>query len=67
MDPTAEVPVARLHNVDAAFERLSVSRAKGYQLLSSGALRSVTIGRRRLVPESAIIEFIERLEAGANA
>jgi excisionase family DNA binding protein len=35
-----------------------------FELIGSGKLRSVSIGRRRLVPESAIAEFIEALEAG---
>jgi hypothetical protein len=37
------------------------------EMLSSGSLRSVKIGRRRLVPESAIVELIRRLEAGEAA
>jgi excisionase family DNA binding protein len=64
MDQQVEAQVARLHDVDGAFGRIGVSRAKGYQLISNGTLRSVKIGRRRLVPESAIFEFIEYLEAG---
>lgn len=67
MDPAPEPAITRLLTVDTAFERLCVSRAKGYELLSSGALRSVKIGRRRLVPESAIADFIGRLEAGQLA
>jgi excisionase family DNA binding protein len=54
---------ARLNTVETALERLCISRAKGYELIASGELRSVKIGRRRLIPESAIVEFIARLEA----
>ena len=57
----------RLHPVDTAFERICVSRAKGYELIARGVLRSVKIGRRRLIPESAIVEFVARLEAGEVA
>ncbi|MDH6247550.1 helix-turn-helix domain-containing protein [Mycobacterium sp. OTB74] len=51
----------RLLGLDEAFERLGIGRSKGYQLVSSGELRTVTIGRRRLVSESAIREFITKL------
>ncbi|KAA0087149.1 helix-turn-helix domain-containing protein [Mycolicibacterium sp. P9-64] len=64
MPDSADTVAARLHSVDTALERLCVSRAKGYELISSGMLRSVKIGRRRLIPESAIVQFISALEAG---
>jgi len=57
--------VARLHRLEVAQERLGVGRSKIFELMSSGQLRSVKIGRSRLIPESAIVEFIERLENGA--
>ncbi|MCV7267757.1 helix-turn-helix domain-containing protein [Mycolicibacterium doricum] len=43
-------------------ERLGVGRSTVFALMASGALRSCKVGRRRLVPESAIVEFIENLE-----
>lgn len=43
-------------------ERLGIGRSKTYEVLGSGQLRSVKVGRRRLVPESAIVEFIQNLE-----
>jgi excisionase family DNA binding protein len=64
MPEPAGALIARLHPVETAFERLCISRAKGYELIANGKLRSVKIGRRRLIPESAIAEFIARLEAG---
>lgn len=54
---------ARLHSVEAVMERLGIGRSKTYEVLGSGQLRSVKVGRRRLVPESAIVEFIQNLEA----
>lgn len=56
---------ARLHKIPAVMERLQIGRSKVFELLASGELRSVRIGRTRLIPESAIAEFIERLERGA--
>jgi hypothetical protein len=50
-------------------QRLSISRSLIYELLAAEAsapgtgLRSVKVGARRLVPESALVEFIDRLES----
>ncbi|UTM36624.1 helix-turn-helix domain-containing protein [Rhodococcus pyridinivorans] len=60
-----ETPTAKLHRLDAACDRLGIGRSKLYELMDAGEIRSVKIGRNRLVPESAIVEFIERLENSA--
>lgn len=60
-----ETTTAKLHRLDGACARLGIGRSKLYELMDSGEIRSVKIGRNRLVPESAIVEFIERLEKGA--
>ncbi len=41
---------------------LGVGRSTLYELIASGQLRTVKIGRRRLVPVSAVHELVERLE-----
>jgi excisionase family DNA binding protein len=41
---------------------LSLSRSKVYELISSGRLRTVREGRTRLVPASAITEYVALLE-----
>jgi excisionase family DNA binding protein len=56
---------ARLHHVETVMDRLCLGRSTVFNLIASGQLRSVKVGRRRLVPESAIVEFIERLESDA--
>ena len=56
--------VARLNSIEQVQTRLGVGRSMVFELIGSGKLRSVSIGRRRLVPETAIAEFIEALEAG---
>ena len=61
MADTAE-RTARLHPVEAVIERLGVGRSTVFALMASGDLRSCKVGRRRLVPESAIVDFIESLE-----
>lgn len=55
----------RLHPVESVMDRLCLGRSTVFNLMASGELRSVKVGRRRLVPESAIVEFIGRLETGA--
>jgi len=55
---------ARLWPVEAVMERLSVGRTTVFELMANGELQSVKVGRRRLVSESAINEYIARLEAG---
>ncbi|MCK0516662.1 helix-turn-helix domain-containing protein [Williamsia sp. DF01-3] len=42
-----------------------LSRASIYNRLSAGDIRSVKVGSRRLFPDTAIDEFIERLEEQA--
>ncbi len=59
--------VARLHNIERAEERLGVGRSKIFQLMASGQLRSVRVGRRRLIPEQAIRDFVARLDEQAGA
>lgn len=36
-----------------------ISRPSVYALINSGALRSVKVGRRRLIPASAVADYIE--------
>ncbi|MGH3344801.1 MAG: helix-turn-helix domain-containing protein [Carbonactinosporaceae bacterium] len=47
--------------VDEAAERLRISRWSLYNLIRSNQIRTVKIGRRRLVPVSAIAECLDRL------
>ncbi|GAA2156445.1 helix-turn-helix domain-containing protein [Actinomadura napierensis] len=47
--------------VDEAAERLRVSRWTLYNLIRSNQLRTVKIGRRRLVPVNALIEYVDQL------
>lgn len=50
---------ARLLSITEAAELLGLSRTRLYGELRSGRLRSIHVGRRVLVPSSAIAEFIE--------
>lgn len=42
-------------------EALNVGRSTAFGLVKDGKLRSVQIGRRRLVPKAALDDFIEAL------
>jgi excisionase family DNA binding protein len=44
-------------------ERINASRAKAYQLISSGQIESVKIGALRRIPEDAVDAYIARLRA----
>ncbi len=46
---------------------LGIGNSLFFELIRSGELRSVKIGRKRLVPRAAITEFIAKLEAEAAA
>lgn len=48
----------RLLSIDEAAAALAIGRSALYGEIQSGRLRSVTVGRRRLIPAAAIGEFI---------
>jgi excisionase family DNA binding protein len=50
-----------LLTTEEAAERLGVGRSTLYALIRSGKLRTVKIGRRRLVPVTAIPQLIQSL------
>lgn len=57
---------AQFHPVETAMDRLHMSRTKVYQLMGAGQLRSVKSGRRRLISEAALTEFIERIDTSGG-
>ena len=50
-----------LVSIPEAARRLSVGRTTAYAMISAGRLRTVTVGRRRLVPVAALAEFVAEL------
>lgn len=56
-----------LYRVADATRLLGLSRTVLYELIRSGRLRTVTEGRARLVPASAIAEYVALLEREAGA
>ncbi len=51
----------RLYRVPEAMRLLSMSRSVIYEQIRAGRLRSVCQGRTRLIPASAIDEYIQLL------
>jgi excisionase family DNA binding protein len=50
-----------LNSIKDIVARTGLSRSTVYEEMDSGRLRSVKVGRRRLIPESALIEYIDDL------
>ncbi len=57
----------QLYRVPEAMRLLSLSRTVIYELIRSGRLRSVTEGRARLIPASAIADYVALLESESRA
>jgi excisionase family DNA binding protein len=58
--------MATLHTIQATMQRIPVARSTLYRMLETGELRSVKVGSRRFIPESAIEEFIAAQELAAK-
>lgn len=55
--PRPNIP-AVLYRVDEAADAMRLSRTAIYELIRSGQLRTVKLGRRRLVPVEALTEYV---------
>ena len=55
-----------LYRVGEAMALLSLSRSVLYEELHCGRLRSVHVGRTRLIPATAITEYVALLEREAR-
>lgn len=60
-------PEPLLLDVAAASRLLGVSERTAWSLIAGGQLRSVKIGRRRLVPRHALETFVDGLEGAPDA
>jgi excisionase family DNA binding protein len=52
-----------LYSIKDVVVRTGLSRSTIYEEMASGRLRSVKVGRRRLIPEVALAEYIDDLMA----
>jgi excisionase family DNA binding protein len=48
----------KLLSIDEAAHALGIGRSLTYDLISRGGLRTVRVGRRRLIPAAAVAELI---------
>jgi excisionase family DNA binding protein len=64
--PDAGAP-DRLLSIDAAAEALGIGRSALYGELQAGRLRSVKVGRRRLIPAAALAAYINEKASPAEA
>lgn len=67
MAELARHATARLNSIEAVMAQLGLGRSKVYELIASGELRSVKVGRRRLVSDIAINDFVKKLDVGGDA
>ena len=51
-----------LLKIPEVMERLAVGQTKVYELMSSGELRSVKVGRSRRVPSGEVKRFVAELD-----
>lgn len=54
-----------LLNVDEGAALMGLGRSKVYELILGGELRSLTVGRRRLIPRGEIERFIRERTTSA--
>lgn len=54
-------------DVEEGARMVGLGRSKFYMELLSGRCESIKIGRRRLVPKQALVEYLERLRAEARS
>jgi excisionase family DNA binding protein len=64
--PEADAPAPETFTVAGAARALGISRTKLYELLQSGELPSLTIGRRRLVRVASARQLLVDLEHAGN-
>ena len=63
MTDQQHIPASKLlYEVNEVAEMLSLGRSTLYALILSGSLKSVKIGRRRLVAPEAIHDFVVQLQ-----
>jgi excisionase family DNA binding protein len=62
LSPIQDIRPACLHSVAEAADLLSICRSTLYGLIRRGKIRSARVGRRRLVSDKAISDFIQANE-----
>jgi excisionase family DNA binding protein len=55
---TNDEPRRLAYSVDEACKALGIGRVLMYELLNTGRIHSIKVGARRLIPASALVEFL---------
>jgi excisionase family DNA binding protein len=56
-----------LYPIPDAQAQLGIGRSTVYELIASGALQTVKIGRRTLIAHDELARYVDKLKAGAAA
>ncbi len=56
-----------LYKPEEAAKELRIGRSKMFELITSGDIETVQIGRSRRVPAVALEDYVDRLRKGAGA
>jgi excisionase family DNA binding protein len=56
-----------LHTIPDAVEQLGVGRSTIYELMASGAIQTVKIGRRTLIAHDELVRYVDSLKANTAA
>ena len=62
-DVVADSIAPLLHSIPGACRRTNLSRSTIYRAMGTGALSSVKVGSRRLIPEASLRAFVDGLVA----
>lgn len=65
METQQNTPARTAYSLDEAARSLGLSRRTLYTLMRDGTLRTVTLGRRRLVPADELERLVRPAEAAA--
>lgn len=52
-----------LHSPEGAAERLQCGRTLIYELMASGEIESIKIGRLRRIPDDALVAYVNKLRS----
>lgn len=55
-----------LYSAEGAAAVLSLGRSKVFELMARGAIESIKVGQRRLIPAEALADFIARTRQEAR-
>ena len=68
MGPEVEgQPEKLLLRIEEAAQRLGIGRSLMYELVLSGAVESVPLGRLRRIPSECLVEYVARLREESSA